>query len=158
MSAIPSCEPLCSDSSHWNPVTSIPLESIRPTHRFQKLWSVLSESNSLVAPPRLVSLLLSLWDWVQICHLPGYSSFTASVSSSHSSWVRSIFYITLLAALYWAFASAKYFLVHRWSVRGKLVEGTKSGSWFFLLSLSTVLSFFPLLFRYLYQQSSVSEL
>lgn len=120
--ALPSREPLWTDSSHFNSVTFTPLESIRPTHRLQNLWSVLSESNSLVASPRLLSLLLVLWDSVPVSHLPTHSALTPSLTRSHSSWVKPVLYITILASLYWVFASAKCSLVHRWSVQAKFVR------------------------------------
>lgn len=62
-------------------VTFIPLESIRPTHRFQ-ICDLCCQSDSLVPSRRLVSLSFILQNLVQIFHLPNYSSLIPSVTCS----------------------------------------------------------------------------
>ena len=88
--ALPWHAPWWSDSSHFDSVTFMPLDSTGSTRRLQALCSVLSESNSLVASPRPLSLLLILCNSVPTCHLPTHSALTPSATCCHSSWVKPV--------------------------------------------------------------------
>lgn len=131
------------------------LSLLRPS-TWPGLLTGLSESNSLVVSPGLLSLLHILCDFVPVCHLPTRSAFTYSAARSHSSWVKPGLYVTILATRYWVLAGAKCSSVHRWSARGQLHalnEKIQVLEFSFVLHLPSY--FFSLLFRKcLYQRSS----